>query len=99
MMRTGDLENMHMRERRIVEFDPHYSKLLPEPSEQQIREAMMKSTNFSKVFLKTDEEMQNRLFEIASDSGMLRGLQVFHHHLNEIYLFMNSTRMPIKWKR
>ena len=30
-----------------------------------------------------DEDKSNRIFEIARDSGVLRGLQVFHNYLNE----------------
>ena len=40
--RTGDMENMYMRTRYVVESDPHYNKLLPEPSEQKRWEAIVK---------------------------------------------------------
>ena len=77
------MENMYVRTRYVVESDPHYNKLLPVPSEQKIWEAIVKSADFSKVFLNTDVSMLDRIFQIASDSGILRGLQVFHNHLNE----------------
>ena len=36
IIRTGDMDNMYMRTRFVVESDPHYNKPLPEPSEQAI---------------------------------------------------------------
>ena len=56
MVRDCDWDNMHMRVRHVVEADPHYCKPLPEPTELQVWEAIMKSANFSKVFLNTAEE-------------------------------------------
>ena len=82
-VRDCDWGNMHMRERHVVEADPHDCKPLPEPTELQIWEAIMKTANFSKVFRNPSEVQKRNLFQTASESGVLRGLQRFHHRLNE----------------
>ena len=71
-----------MRTRHVVESDPHYNKPLPEPSEQLIWKAIVNSSDYARLFLKTPKETMERLYKIASDSGVLRGLQVFHNNLN-----------------
>ena len=43
----------------------------------------MKTANFTKVFLNLTNVEKENLFRIASESGFLRGIQRFHHRLNE----------------
>ena len=96
VIRDGDMDNMHMRVKHIVEADPHYRKPLPEPTEQQIWEKIMQTPNFTKVFLNTTDETKKNLVQIASDSGMLRGIQRFHHHLNENLTAHEQTE-EVRW--
>ena len=83
LVRDCDWDNMHMRTRHVVESDLHFSKPLPEPSERQIWEELMKTTHFTKVFLNLSDDYKEKLFNIASESGFLRGIQSFHNRLNE----------------
>ena len=64
-VRDCDLDSVYARERHVVEADPHYCKPLPEPTEFQIWEYIMKTPNFTKMFLNPSEDDKRNLFQIA----------------------------------
>ena len=75
--------NMYMRTRYILESDPHFNRPLPEPSEQAIWKYIVTSPSYAKIFLDMQPDEIENVFAVAQDSGVLRGLQVYHNYLNE----------------
>ena len=67
IIRTGDMDNMYMRTRYVLESDPHFNRPLPEPSEQSIWEYIVSSPSYAKIFLDMQPDEIARVFAEAKD--------------------------------